>query len=248
MAFTGYYGFVGAGKTLSCVVDIYKQFKRDPEIVVLTNTPLSFPKHKGKALQQHLWNYPEELQEFFLFAFTNEDLVTKRKTIVLIDEANLVLPSRLFAKLPPFFLSFFAQARKMNIHVYFTTQHFLRIDVVLRELVEVWVRCEPVGLGWIRQTEQEISPSGTIQDEFDRRFIFFKKKYYSMYDTLYKVSMDKNLLPPPPEIQRMKSFLTTTFLGDVDEVPLPSASPSPEGKETGEDGGLEPETTSFLQV
>jgi hypothetical protein len=222
MAFTGYYGWVGAGKTLSAVADIYARFKRDPNIVVLSNTPLVFPKVKGKELTQYLWHTTEEIQEFFLFAFSEENLLHERPTIVFIDEANLVLPSRLFAKLPPFFLSFFAQARKMNVHIYFTTQHFTRVELVLRELVEVWVKCERImPFGWIRMTEQEISPSGTIMEEHGNRIRFFKKKYFKMYDTLYKVGMDKHLMPPTSgELARLESFIDGAY-----RQPTKSAKP-----------------------
>jgi len=208
----GYYGYRGSGKTLSMIQNLWREFKRDPDICVITNTPLFFPPHPktGQTLLQHLFYTVDELQEFFLFAVSEKDRLLSRMTFVVIDEASVAMPSRFFSKIDPFVLPFLAESRKMNVEIFFTTQHPSRVDVILRELTETWYQCSPVigFLPWIRREEQDLSPNGEIVQSFKVDFLIFVKKYWPMYDTTWIVGINPALLPPKTERQlKMESFL-----------------------------------------
>jgi len=208
----GYYGYRGSGKTLSLVANLWREFVRDPDICVITNTPLTFPPHPktGQVLLQHLFYTVDELQEFFLFAVAEKDRILTRMTFVIVDEASVAMPSRFFSKIDPFVLPFLAESRKMNVEIFFTTQHPSRVDVVLRELTETWFQCSPVigFLPWIRREEQDLSPNGEILNSYKVDFLLRVKKYWPMYDTHWIVGINPALLPKKTEQQRkMDSFL-----------------------------------------
>lgn len=219
----GYYGYRGSGKTLNLVAEVFGQFKRNPDLVVLTNTPLFFPSHPktGQILNQYHYSSIGELEEFFLFCLSeNKDYILSKEAIVIIDEANLAIPSRLFSKLPPFFLSFMAESRKLNVEIMFTTQHPLRVDLILRELCETWYNCDRIPLfGFLRRVEQELSPKATPVASMGTKFILRPSLYYSMYDTYHIVGMDASLLPPKDsKLAKMTDFLTKTYLPNGGEL------------------------------
>lgn len=197
----GYYGYRGAGKTLSLSYDLFDMFKKNPNLCVITNTPFFFPPHKdtGQIMLQYLWEDTKQLEPFVLnWLSSSTEVCRQRETVVVIDEANLVMPSRFFAKLEPWFLSFLAQSRKMNVEVIFTTQDTSRVDKVLRELCETWFLMEPLPLPFfhfIRRTEQHISSEGTVLSEMGTSYIFRTHPLYKFYNTFYKVNVNSSLLP-----------------------------------------------------
>jgi len=211
----GYYGYRGSGKTLSLTAHLYKQFLKDPDICVITNTPFFFPPHKktGQKLIQHLFFTVDELKEFFLFAVAEKDKVLSRMTYVIVDEASVALPSRFFAKIDPFMLPFMAESRKFNVEIIFTTQHPSRVDKILRELTETWFECTSVPFfRFIKREEQDLTPDGQLVKSHGIKWLFFPKKYHIMYDTTHIVGMDPALMPTLTEAQkRMVQFLTNYF-------------------------------------
>jgi len=113
-----------------------------------------------------------------------------------MDEANLVIPSRLFGKLKPFVLSFLAESRKLNCDIFFTTQHPSRVEKVLRELTEEWVGCIKIPiLGWIYQQHETLSAEGKFIETTNRALLVRKSKYWSLYNTRHIVGMDSDLMP-----------------------------------------------------
>lgn len=237
----GYYGYRGSGKTLNLVADIYKVFIKNPDIIVITNTPLFFPPHPKTQtnLKQYQWTTIEELRHFFEFAMSEGNLVLNKPTIVIIDEANLVLPSRLFSKLPAFFLTFLAESRKLNTEIYFTTQHPARVERILKELTETWIHCQKIPFfGWTKKIEEELSPDGDLIEEFGVSLRFFHKKYYSMYNTHHIIGVREDLKNSlPAQVKPMEDFIDFHYRQDsiLPPSPLPSTS-SPLGGKTGEGG------------
>jgi len=251
----GYYGYRGSGKTLSLTAHLWDEFRRDPDICVITNTPFSFPPHPktGQSLLQHLFFTVDELEEFFLFAVSEKDKVLSRMTFVVIDEASVAMPSRFFSKIDPFILPFLAESRKFNVEIIFTTQHPSRVDLILRELTETWFHCQRVSfLGLIKKEEQDLSPSGQVIATHGQSWIIFRKKYFSMYDTTWIVGINPSLLPPKTKAQmkmlaffenydpswRLQAPLASSKRGDLQEAgggvmlgsgvtPSPSSGDSP---------------------
>jgi len=210
----GYFGYRGQGKTMSLVSDIWSFWMEYPDLVLLSNTPMGFGNHPvtGKPMDFYLWNSVEELQDFFRFAVVSPDLVMRRFTVVVIDEANLVMPSRLFAKLDPFVLSFLAESRKLNCEIFFTTQHPLRPDKVLRELTEEWVECTRVPiLGWIRQERMVLTSEGKPVESLGSSWLLRKSKYGAFYNTRHIVGMDEALLPRFQGHPKMLGYLESVF-------------------------------------
>lgn len=209
----GYFGFRGSGKTLSLVHDMYRRFKANTDLVVFTNTPLLFPEHKGKKLKQHLFNGLLDLESFFAFALTDGDLLLKKETIVLIDEANLVLPSRLFAKLPSFVLSFLAESRKLNTDIFFTTQHPVRVDKILRELTETWIHCRRIIPHLLHMSYEVVLSGEGIPIDYESSMpFFFPRRAYGLYDTHHIVGMSDNLLPQQlKKEEKISSFIQECY-------------------------------------
>jgi len=221
----GYYGFRGAGKTLSLVVDLYAIWKKDPSIIVISNTPMDFgihPKTKTR-LNFFLYNKIDELSGFMGFCISERERIIDKMTYVVIDETGVVLPSRFFQKIPQFMLAFLMESRKINVEILFTVQHPTKTDKVLRELTEFWRYCSRTPLlGWIKQTEEELDPAScTVVKEYRKRFVFFPRKYYKFYDSYYFVGMDEAL---SGDIEAMKPHMRE-FVFKTYPVPADRALP-----------------------
>jgi hypothetical protein len=62
------------------------------------------------------------------------DLVGLEDALVLLDELNLWMPSRVWARMPGQLLWKWAQVRKHGLDIWYTSQHIKRVDKVVREL------------------------------------------------------------------------------------------------------------------
>lgn len=187
----GYWGYRGAGKTLNAVADLYERFNWDPNILILSNTPLFFPKHKktGGELEWIRWWDMDEVVAYFQECMKYGDEVMKRPTYVLIDEASVTMNARFWKECDPAMLAFMFQSRHINVEIVFTTQHPSMVDANLRRITETWQHCEKMRfLGlfptkWMSITEQELTPEGGIVEEHHTRRRFFVKRYWPMYRT-----------------------------------------------------------------
>lgn len=110
MAVLGYYGLPGSGKT-------YYLAKIGLDAIA-----------KGRTV---FANFKLTGAKYFCDIF---DVINIRKGVILIDEINLSFPSRIWDKLPPQFLYFWSQTRKMQLDIYFTSQHPDRVDKVVKEI------------------------------------------------------------------------------------------------------------------
>jgi len=113
----GYLGLPGAGKTYSMVHEVVHRRKRNPHLRVYSNMWLDLPGD-GDFIQLQDW----------------EELLDARDGLVLLDEINLWMPSRAWAKLPGPLLWKWAQVRKSGLDVIWTAQHQARVDKLVREL------------------------------------------------------------------------------------------------------------------
>lgn len=107
----GIYGLPGAGKTF-----------------LLARIGLRAIKEKRKV-----WaNFKLQGAKYFS---TLEELRHIREGVILLDEANLSFPSRMWVKMPPEFLYFWSQTRKMQLDIYMSSQHPDRLDKVPKEIM-----------------------------------------------------------------------------------------------------------------
>lgn len=189
-----FYGYRGSGKTRAVIRQVYKDWLRNPNLVVFTNTPLFFGLHPKSAtkLNQFLYDELENIHALFLYAKLEQGLMLKNNSVVIIDEANLVLPSRLFAKLPTYVQPFLAESRKNNCEIYYTTQHPGRVDTILRDITESFVHCTSIGSVLTICRRYRLSKGLTEKEKIGSWF-FYPEKFNDFYDTNYIVGMSQRL-------------------------------------------------------
>ena len=118
-----------------------------------------------------------------------EDIFAVRNGVIIVDEINLVCPSRWWNKFPPQLAYFWSQTRKFGLDIYWTSQHWDRVDKIIREISNYiwWVR--PTLL-WHRATcyiPEQISKEK--RDKIDRVRFLIRKKIYSQYNTFESIQI-----------------------------------------------------------
>lgn len=153
-----------------------------------------------------------------LFYWTNlHELEHMESGSVLMDEAQRYFNARQWEQLSSETEIKLQQHGKDDLDIYATTQHYSRIDISLRQLVETWIDCETVfgspdnnkfflGLKIFRTTavegieyfepyiQQKINPNLRLEIPVSSRLRFFHKKYGKIYDTKAKVGRSE-LMP-----------------------------------------------------
>ena len=125
MAVIGVVGPHGEGKTYLMVDWAFSERERDPDVAVYSNIPSLHLPGKGPVYYMKRWP---------------EDFAAARDGLVLIDEINLVMPGRLWERIPPEMLYAIAYLRKFRLRLMWTAQHIDRVDKVVREITtELWV-------------------------------------------------------------------------------------------------------------
>lgn len=85
--------------------------------------------HLRNEINQNNFHYSNKIKDFFAV----------RDGIILIDEINLVCPSRWWNKFLPELAYFWSQTGKFKLDVYWTSQHIDRVDKIIREISNfVW--------------------------------------------------------------------------------------------------------------
>lgn len=123
------------------------------------------------------------------------DVINIRNGVILIDEINLSFPSRIWDKLPPQFLYFWSQTRKMQLDIYFTSQHPDRVDKVIKEISNWawWLSRLPFGFHLGRMYLPE-----HINKEKRKNYSFkiFKRRpaIQEAYNTMELIDLPEHLL------------------------------------------------------
>lgn len=120
----GYVGLPGAGKTYAMVRRMIGVARAKKDVRIASNMGLDVERLRG------LTGWRGEYQELRDWP----DLVEIRRSLVLIDELNLWMPSRVWNKLPAQLLWSWAQVRKSRLTIWWTAQAAARVDKVVREL------------------------------------------------------------------------------------------------------------------
>lgn len=67
------------------------------------------------------------------------EVFSVREGLILVDEINLVCPSRWWNKFPPQLAYFWSQTRKFKLDIYWSAQHIDRVDKIIKEISNyVW--------------------------------------------------------------------------------------------------------------
>jgi len=176
----GYVGLMGSGKT-------YAATRRAGQALREGRLVLANYQIEG-ALYWADWG------EMFDFSL---DIWTKReKGLIIVDEANIMLPSRVWQKMDPRLLMFWAQSRKIGVDVIWTAQHESRVDTSVREITyQIW-RCRKYGK--LFQTTAYL-PEALRKEKgrpIKRSFFFRREWVCTLYDTYQIIS-------PPANLQRV---------------------------------------------
>lgn len=168
-------GRTGAGKTYAMVYRTVITRIANPTRPVYTNmTSLRLP---GSGPVYHLRDY--------------RDFLAVRSGLVLLDEVNLVLPSRAWKHAPGSLLYKLSHVRKHDLDLWCTAQHLHRVDPVLRELVHTHAEMHSMrrlGFFWARVYD------GATQDRrhfISLSFLPWLPRVARLYDTLEEIQPER---------------------------------------------------------
>jgi hypothetical protein len=156
----GYLGLPGAGKTFSMVNDAWQLFRKNPQQVYTNMAGLRFPEA--------------------IYVDGLDGLLHVDNGLVLFDEAGVSLSSRYWQTVSRDLLMRFAQVRKNGLDLWWTSQHENRVDTVLREISNEYVRCQRVGRLLSKTTWLPEDKKAHVS----RSVAPMPKTVYALYDTL----------------------------------------------------------------
>jgi len=119
------------------------------------------------------------------------EVLNVRKGLILVDEINLVCPSRWWNKFPPELAYFWSQTRKFGLDIFWTAQHIDRVDKIIREISNYvwWIKTMPFGIRNARcYIPEHINKEK--RDCFNSKWFRIKKKIYEKFDTFEAIKID----------------------------------------------------------
>jgi hypothetical protein len=118
---------------------------------------------------------------------------TVRKGVILVDEINLLCPSRWWDQFPPELAYFWSQTRKFELDIYWSAQHIDRVDKIIREISNwVWQVKKITFLFWARQYLPE-QYSKEKRTNFANKFFILSKKVFLKYNTYEFIQLPEGL-------------------------------------------------------
>lgn len=192
-----YVGLFGEGKTLSAVhrvVTAYRNYDGltvwcprrrklvTQRIKIISNVSLSVPYEKFVSLEQIVL-VAERNQAY------DDEHSTLTITLVLGDEFSVQLNSRNFKKnIDPLFLNTLLTCRHYYISIYYTSQRFMQVDALLRQVTSAVIDCDKTwrlqGNNVYDAWEMENATNTMLLTPLARRCWFVKDRDYNAYDTL----------------------------------------------------------------
>lgn len=178
MSVEGYIGLPGSGKTYSMVHRAYYRRRKNPALRVWANFHISLPGGPVELLRK-----------------LPEDLRNVRDGLVLLDELNIVMPGRLWNKVPAEMMYKFNQTRKSRLDLYYSAQVFDMVDKAAREVTnETWEMSNWANLGffWYRRyiLGNHKYPNG-------RGLIMFEDAVIRSYDTMEFIDVPEYAIGKP---------------------------------------------------
>jgi zona occludens toxin (predicted ATPase) len=187
-----YVGSVGSGKTLNMVWDCMNSMYHGRHVI--SNTPI-------EGIMDPIFMKQKKIKAEFI---PNGDkfkhaLAYRENCTFALDEAAVYLPNYFWNKLPEEFIVKFAQNRKYNTDILYTTQGFGMAVSRLRELTQIVYKCFPTRVLFrkcyvAKRFDPAFFRGEQTQKKYDR---FFRgqrtlypsqqKRIFKAYDTLYVV-------------------------------------------------------------
>lgn len=118
-----------------------------------------------------------------------------RKGVILIDEINLSVPSRMWNKLPSWLLYFWSQTRKFDLDIYWTAQSLARVDKVVREISNFVWQFKNFFFGFHvanKYLPEEMDKAKRMS--FETKWFTIDKKVYEHYNTYEIIEIQEEFL------------------------------------------------------
>lgn len=135
------------------------------------------------------------------------DILDVSEGVILVDEINLVCPSRWWDRFPPKLAYWWSQTRKNQLDVYWTAQHQDRVDKIVKEITNyIWeIHRLPFRLRSMACYLPE--QIGKVKREsFGFRFFVLSPKIWSHFNTYERIDIAKNLSAFPSSPYRRNNF------------------------------------------
>lgn len=131
------------------------------------------------------------------------DLFEIRNGLILVDEINLLCPSRWWDRLPPHLAYFWSQTRKQQLDIYWTAQHPDRVDKIVREISNwIWlIRKLPFNCRFLEQYLPE-QVNKVKKVNFGFKVFYINKGVYSRYNTYERVEEPGYVKYPTKEFRK----------------------------------------------
>jgi len=186
MSIVLYTGRPGSGKTYTMTHHLIKKLNRG--VIVYSNYLIEWNgTRKYPKTNLRPWSAIKEWENM-----TN--------CIIACDEGQRYLNSRKWESLSEQTQLKLSQHRKDAVHLFLTSQHINRLDIIARELVDFWFNCEmwwrgesvfKRGRNWFIIL-REYDPDTDIKQykllpPLSKKIIWFTKRRARRYDTLQKI-------------------------------------------------------------
>ncbi len=137
------------------------------------------------------------------------DILDVTDGVILVDEINLVCPSRWWDRFPPKLAYWWSQTRKSQLDVYWTSQHQDRVDKIVKEITNfIWeIHKLPFGFRSMGcYLPEQISK--VKRESFGFKIFHISKKVFSHFNTYERIEIAQNLsaFPSSPYYARKKNF------------------------------------------
>jgi zona occludens toxin (predicted ATPase) len=127
-----YVGLPGTGKTLNMVYDLMALMVKGRRVI--SNTPIQFVYNKTEYVAEYVGRDTEFQRKIF----------TERNCILAIDEASIFFPSSFWNQLKGEYIMKFAQTRKYQMDIFYTSQGYNHTLKRLRDLTNTVCKCSIV--------------------------------------------------------------------------------------------------------
>lgn len=253
----GFVGRPGQGKTTLAVqwafarADLVASFGKP--VVIASNIALVHPKHETIVL-------PVGEDGFSMEALVRLAYGAQQSggaVVLLIDEANIVMPSRMWKDFGLWLMWFFQQSRHLHVEVVWTAQSETFIDTQLRQLTAAThsVRATPPATVvtmlanqrplWIRLDTWDRTAVGVVEAWLGTRKVRYRKAWESTYNTREFVLPPAKLAGAGPLLALLEELLgeaarTARTAQDGPDVVREGRSPG-QWQEPQSDGASHPE-------
>lgn len=201
----GYVGPWGSGKTLALVRDGLAGL-RDPLCLGVYAT---FHLTDPVTGQQAWYLEPDRLvEQLVAITVSVEEVRAGNYVLILLDELNVLMPSRLWASLPVSMLFRWSHGRKLGWRVRWSAQSERRVDAVVREVTVYIVRCRRGMLGRFYRHEFFFpeDTGGTTEAQKRKRarveLVRCRAEWFAAYDTLEAVQPAVHVRAASPRRRR----------------------------------------------